>query len=96
MNPDPLYASSKRELWIILGTWSVFAVWVVGYCGLYGFDVPADGDSLDLVFGFPAWVFWGVGLPWSAASLFTVWFAIAVMKDHPLEQVGKETPGDEG
>ena len=80
---DPIYESSLRELKWILIAWLICCVWVIGYCGLNGYEVDAN-TKLDLVMGMPAWVFWGVVLPWLVATLFTIWFVLFKMQDHPL------------
>ena len=83
---DPLVRSSRRELVVVLVFAVVFALWSVGFCAAFGYDKPADGEALKLVMGMPWWVFWGVIVPWAAASLFTFWFALFFMKDHDLSR----------
>ena len=81
---DPIYVTARREMWVILGTWGVFCVWVLGYCAANGYEV--DGAGLQLVFGMPAWVFWGIAVPWMSATAFSIVFAAFFMKDHALEE----------
>ena len=50
-----------------------------------------EGEDLETVSGFPAWVFWGVALPWLVATAWTIFFALRVMEDE--EVVGE---GDDG
>ena len=79
---DPIFASSLRELKWILVAWLAYFMWVMGYCGLFGYEVdPAD---LKIVMGMPSWVFWGIVMPWIAATGFTAWFSMIKMEDHPL------------
>lgn len=85
---DPLLVSSLRELKVFLATWAVACLWTVGYCGRAAYKV--DPDAMEIVFGMPAWVFWGIGLPWVLVSGFSIWFALCRMEDHPLEP-GEET-----
>ncbi|MGB7345644.1 MAG: DUF997 family protein [Pirellulaceae bacterium] len=80
--PDPIFASSIAELKWILVAWAVSCLWVVGYSVMFGYNI--DPDNLQLVWGMPAWVFWGVLLPWICSTMFTIWFARYRMIDQPL------------
>ena len=88
---DPLFVSSLRELKWILVAWGVNFAWVIGFCLSRGYET--DGAELSLVLGMPAWVFWGVMLPMICVTLFTAWFALTQMADHPLEDPETEEPG---
>ena len=48
----------------------------------WGYDRPAE--SIRYILGIPDWIFWGVLLPWAAATAFTGWFALRYMKDEDL------------
>ncbi len=91
---DPLYVSSLRELKWILIAWCVNFAWVIGVCALLGYG---DGDTKQVttILGMPSWVFWGVFLPWIVVTLFIAWFALRVMKDHPLQESETEETSDE-
>jgi hypothetical protein len=80
---DPVYLNSRRETVFVLIAWIVFCVWVVGYCLRSGYDI--DPQNLKTVIGMPAWIFWGVALPWVMANVVTIWFALKFMADDPLE-----------
>ncbi len=79
---------------MILITWCVFCAWVIFSCAsgylsndgssteIVG-DVSPTGSELPTVIGLPAWVFWGIAVPWLFASGFTIWFAIGWLKDEP-------------
>ena len=82
------FSQSKRELMIILSTWAVFCAWVVGYCSAFGYH--REGEELEIVLGMPAWVVWGIALPWLVATVFTVIFGMKIMKDRPLDVVEGE------
>jgi hypothetical protein len=90
MNEDPeiSYASTflhaRREALLILLAWLVCLVWTVGYSALAGYNVSAE--EMKLVLGMPAWVVWGVAMPWIAATLFSVWFGLFYMKNDALEE----------
>ncbi len=90
---DPVYVSSLRELkWIVLA-WAVNFAWVIGYCLLRGYDVDTV-ENLQTIIGMPEWVFWGVFFPWIVTTLFTAWFALTQMADHPLDDSEAEEPSD--
>lgn len=79
---DPVYLHTRRETFFIIAAWIVFCIWVVGVSLMTGYDV--DPDTMKLVAGMPAWVFWGVALPWLASNIFIVWFCLRFMADDPL------------
>lgn len=70
---------ARRELIYIMIAWIAFMVWVIGYAKLHAY--PKDPSQIRLMVGLPEWVLWGVAVPWIAATGFTVWFALAVMRD---------------
>ena len=90
---DPVYESSRRELKWILLLWVLCFVWVIGYCGMFGYQ---DGEQpLTTVIGMPSWVFWGIFLPWILASVASIWFALAKVEDHPLEEPSTTSVSEE-
>jgi len=82
-SPDPVYRSSLREMKWIIVSWTICFFWVIGYTGLYGY--PPPDQPLTTVIGMPSWVFWGVFLPWVLAAVFSSWFALTQIQDHPLD-----------
>ncbi|QDT13261.1 DUF997 domain-containing protein [Planctomycetes bacterium K23_9] len=84
ISSDAIYQRSLSELKWILIAWAISCTWVVGYCFVFGYEV--DPANLDLVIGMPAWVFWGVLLPWCLSTAFTIWFSLFQMTDQPLPQ----------
>lgn len=87
---DPVLKSARREgtaalLFFVL---ALLVTLVVCYCTGYVRDPKAVPR---FILGFPAWVFWGVMLPWAACVAFGAWFAYRYMKD---EDLGREA--DEG
>lgn len=83
---DPIFASSLRELKWILVAWLVCGGWTLIVCRLIGYEVDVAA-GLNTMLGMPAWVFWGVVLPWCISTAFTIWFVLCVMEDHPLPEV---------
>ena len=85
---DPTFLNARREAWLILGAWVVCLIWSVGYSAWAGYDVAPD--QIDIVLGMPGWVFWGVLVPWVAATLFSVWFGLAYIADDDLGEAADE------
>ena len=80
-----------RETWIILGTWCLFCAIVIAYCART-YRAAAEIEEATVpstVVGLPSWVFWGIGVPWVVATLFTILFAMRgiadVEQDHDHE-----------
>ena len=84
---DPVFLHSRREALIIFLVWVVALAWAVPYCYLEGYAPIAEGE-LQTIWGIPAWVFWGIGVPWLVADLFTVWFCLSHMADDDVKQGG--------
>jgi hypothetical protein len=83
--PDQLaesFRQARRELRFQLTAWSLFALWVVGYCGLTAFD--AERSDVATILGMPSWVFWGIAVPWTVAFGVTVYFSSCYMQDTDL------------
>lgn len=76
------FRSSLRELKWILAIWAVSFVWVFSYCAMFGYSTD---NEIKLTWGIPSWAFWGVFVPWTAATVVSCWFALTQMEDHPLE-----------
>ena len=75
---------SRRELLFILLTWLGFGLWVIVYCGLYGYNLAPE--NISTTFGFPDWVFWGIAAPWMVANVVTFWFCLCVLKNEEDEE----------
>lgn len=68
----------------MLAFWLACFAWVIGYSLCFGSG--GDDRELAIVGGVPAWVFWGVGVPWIVATVFSTWFALTQMQEDPLDQ----------
>ena len=79
---DPVFLNARREAWLILMAWAVCLIWTVGYSAVAGYGVPSE--EVSIVLGMPGWVFWGVLVPWIAATLFSVWFGLSYIADDDL------------
>jgi hypothetical protein len=93
---DPVYTTSLREAKVLLVVWLLTALWSVSYCVVFGYTsdgrLPVEFESWrlredPLGWGFPSWAFWGILVPWGASIVFSIFFALVWMKDHP-------TPGE--
>ena len=81
------FLNARREAWLILLAWFVCLVWTVGYSAIGGYGI--DGASIKLIAGLPAWIVWGVLLPWFGATVFSVLFALFYMADDTLDEVSE-------
>ena len=81
------YRHARQEAFLIFCAWAAAFLWAVPYCYLTGFTTAAasvEPAEIPLVMGIPSWVFWGIGVPWLVADLFTVWLCFFHMKDDDL------------
>jgi hypothetical protein len=88
-----VYVHGRREAFVILGVWATCLVWTVGTSYALGFGAPSS--AVKTVWGIPHWVFWGVLMPWIAATVFSVVFSFAVMADDDLGEDLPDTDADE-
>ena len=96
-NSKELLDHSLSEMRWIISVWGVFFVWVIGYCRLFGYARPVDepGSEPAIQYGMPAWVVWGVLVPWLLAAAVSSWFAIFHMANDPLgNPTTDEQPSD--
>ena len=78
---DPVVVHSRREAIVILVLWAVCLAWTVGYSYLTGYHV--DGP-VSITLGMPTWVFKGVFVPWIAATIVSVVYALWFIADDDL------------
>ena len=74
----PIHDNAVAEARWIVVAWCLCAVWVLG--GSYLLP-PTTPDSPRIFLGMPMWIAVGVVLPWALATIFTIWFSLAVMSD---------------
>ena len=82
--------SARREAVVTGILWLLACVWTVGYSAVFAYPPQ---PQVELIYGIPAWVVWGVLLPWTVCTLFTCWYAMAAMKDVDLGEA--EAPHEE-
>ena len=90
---DSLVTHTLREARWIVAIWAVSFVWVIGYCSRYG--ATGAVETIETVGGIPAWLFWGIALPWVIATIVTCWFALAYIVDEPLDEEDETERGDD-
>ena len=71
-----------REAAWAAGLWLAGMVWCGSVIVTAGY-LPVDERPAEpeLVFGLPAWVVWGLFLPWIVMVAATWWFALYIMKE---------------
>ncbi|MEM7478098.1 MAG: DUF997 family protein [Planctomycetota bacterium] len=92
---DPVFVNSRREAWIILVVFLIFAVYSLTVCFIYGRQ-PEDGDlsKLRTFLGMPSWIAFGIVMPWLAANVVTAWFCFSFMSDDPLDEPYEQSAPD--
>lgn len=68
--------------------WLAASLWTVGYSSQKAYGTNSSPPPL-LIGGMPAWVVWGVVLPWFVVLAVTLWFAGGGISD---EELGEDQP----
>ena len=89
---DPVFLHARREAIVIFCFWLAALAWSVPYCYWNGYPETFDAASFQTVLGIPAWLFWGIAVPWLLADVATTWFCFAFMKDDDLGHADDEAP----
>lgn len=76
---DPVFLNSRREAVFIFCVWAVALLWAVPFCYLNGYIHDTDPQTMSTVWGIPAWLFWGIAVPWLVADVVTMWFCFRFM-----------------
>ncbi len=84
LEPDPLFLDSVREAGWILVLWASCFIWTMYSCLSNGYTKDVDPETFPMVFGMPAWVAWGIALPWLIANAVTIFLCLGYMKDGDL------------
>lgn len=93
---DPVFLHSRREAVVILGVWALSLLWTVPYCYLNGYQSPAAPEELPIVLGMPAWVFWGIAVPWVVCGLISIALCLWFIQDDDLGETAEKAPPEEG
>lgn len=89
---DPVYHHSKNEALLILVVWALSFAWTVPYCYFNGYQSNEEAYQLELFWGMPSWIFWGVALPWFVAGIVSILICLFIIKDDDLGQAEDELP----
>jgi hypothetical protein len=82
---DPVFLHSRREALVMLLVWAASFAWTVPYCYFNGYDAPGDPAQLEIVFGMPAWVVWGIVVPWVVFGVVAILLCLYFIRDDDLE-----------
>jgi hypothetical protein len=80
---DPDYLHSLRELVVLLVifglafSWSIYVSFWLGYMPTEDTEVIPE---IPLILGMPAWVFWGILIPWLVIDVLAIVFCFGYMK----------------
>lgn len=85
---DPLVRSARREALIVGAISLVSMAYTLVYCGIYAYGRKAS--EIEIIFGFPDWVFWGVLVPWGICTVISIVFAFWIMQDDPLGDAAED------
>lgn len=79
----------RKEAVIALAIWLVIMVWSVSVMVMQGYVPPEQRPEIPrLIAGIPAWVFWGLFVPWFAGVVASWWFAAFVLQeDEPYADI---------
>ena len=85
---------SWREAKLVGWVWVVSLFVVCGIIGRFGYLSPSERpEQAALIWGIPAWVFWGLLVPWVVLIGVTLWFAACFLKDdEPLQEMLGDQP----
>ncbi len=96
---DATYWHARREAVAIFIVWLAALAWTVPYCYATGYASPGQASETPLVWGMPAWVFWGIVCPWLIANVVTIIFCVGFFRVDPLgeddHQVGEHPAADQ-
>lgn len=79
---DPLLRTARHEAKVVAVISLVAAIYTLGYCARFGY--ARSGAPLRFVLGFPAWVFWGIVVPWCVCVMIAAWLSFWFMTDDDL------------
>ena len=92
---DPVLKSSRREASLALLFFALAFVVTLVVCARLGY-APDPKPPPRFILGFPAWVFWGIVIPWAASLVFGFWFAFRYMRDEDLGRESDDADGRDG
>lgn len=85
-SPTAILQSARREALFVAAVWILSCAYCVGCAALFAYRQEPNPA---LVLGMPAWVAWGVVLPWLVCLAATTWAALCWIRD---EDLGEDQP----
>ena len=85
---DPTVRHATREaigiglIWLGALVWTSTVSYGFGYLDRSTMD--RQSEDFNLILGMPAWVLWGIMLPWFLCAGISAWYALRVMADDDL------------
>lgn len=89
---DPVYRHGRREALVVFLAWLVAGVVTLSVS--YSLGYGRTREDLVLILGLPAWVFWGVVIPWLGSVAFVAWFCFGFIVDDDLGEDPEEEAED--
>lgn len=89
---DPTFLHARREAVVIVLLFLTFCCWSIATSYFLGYSTNRPGDTNAIVAGMPAWVFWGIFIPWIGVDVAALWFCFVYMADDDLGEEEEETP----
>ena len=88
LTDDPVYRHALREAFVILALWGTSFAWTVPYCYTHGYT--REDGTVETVLGIPAWVWWGVALPWIVMGVIAILLCLVFIQDDDLGHTADE------
>ena len=83
-NYDPTFLHARREAFVIVLLFATFCCWSLAASYFLGYASSNEAQSTAIIAGMPAWVFWGIFVPWIGVDAAAVWFCFFYMADDDL------------
>ena len=87
---DVVYRHSKREAYAILILWALSFAWTVPYCYFTGYQTTSENWQLEVTWGMPSWVVWGVAIPWLLCAVISILLCLFYIQDDDLGRAEDE------
>lgn len=84
---DPVFINASREAIVIVILFTIMLIWSLSVSIGLGYFSESQTVDIGTVLGLPAWVFWGILIPWIAVDVISIWFCFFFMKDDDLGEV---------
>ena len=82
LREDPVVRTARREAWVGLAVWLAAMSYSLACCYFFGYR--RDPAALQLIYGVPEWVLWGIVAPWTVCTIIAGLFAFVFVADVDL------------